>query len=356
MQDNPRDMMERKGVVSSRGSKRTERKRFQVGYRVAVVHTPTAEEQAIFHDCLSALVQITYMASLPEEDRLKVLQEADVIVGTNFSAKEVRLEEISNISKASFIQLIFAGADVVPFAQLHEGITVACNVGAFAEPLAEHVLAMALALAKSLKQKHDLLSRGIFEQKTLNRSLRRGICGIIGLGENGKQIGKVMKAMGMKVYGINRSGKTDMRVDFIGTRDGLKGVLEASDLVVLSTPLTRETRDLIGERELKWMKKDAILINVARGNVVNQGALYRHLKAHPDFRAGIDTWWSEPSTQGVFTVEYPFFELQNFIGSPHVADHVPGMMPKATRLALKNVKAYLFGGKVRGIVNGNDYI
>jgi len=123
----------------------------------------------------------------------------------------------------------------------------------------------------------------------------------------------------------------------------------------VTTPLNRETRDLIGSRQLQWMKPDAVSISVGRGAVINQRALYEHLKANPDFRAGIDTWWSEPVSHGEFKVQYPFFELPNFIGSPHIADHVPGSMAHATRQGLANVKSFLLGKKLHGLVNPGDY-
>jgi phosphoglycerate dehydrogenase-like enzyme len=126
-------------------------------------------------------------------------------------------------------------------------------------------------------------------------------------------------------------------------------------VVVVTTPLNRDTRDLIGKNELAWMKEDAILINVGRGDVINQKALYDHLKSHPNFRAGIDTWWSEPADRGELALDFPFFELPNIIGSPHCADHVPQSMPGATRKALKNVKRFLLGNNIRGVLDRNDY-
>jgi len=103
------------------------------------------------------------------------------------------------------------------------------------------------------------------------------------------------------------------------------------------------------------MKEDAILINVGRGDVINQKALYDHLKSHPNFRAGIDTWWSEPAGRGELELDFPFFELPNIIGSPHCADHVPQSMPGATRKALENVKRFLLGNNIRGVLDRNDY-
>jgi phosphoglycerate dehydrogenase-like enzyme len=201
-----------------------------------------------------------------------------------------------------------------------------------------------------------LLREGRFDRSGFNRQLRDGICGIIGLGGNGRKIAEIMRAMGMKVYGINRSGKTEAPVDFMGTVTDMKKVLQAADVVVVTPPLTRETRNLLGKKELTWMKPDAILINVGRGDVINQQALYTHLESNPEFRAGIDTWWSEPTGKDAFNLDYPFFDLPNIIGSPHVADHVPRSMPYATRIALENVKNFLMGKEIGGVLNRNDYL
>jgi phosphoglycerate dehydrogenase-like enzyme len=136
----------------------------------------------------------------------------------------------------------------------------------------------------------------------------------------------------------------------------LKKVLPQSDVVVVTTPLNRETRDLIGHEQLGWMKADAILINVGRGEVINQQALYDHMKSHPTFRAGIDTWWSEPADRGRLELDFPIFELPNIIGSPHCADYIPGAIARATELALKNVRRYLLGKAIRGVLDRQDYL
>lgn len=324
--------------------------------RVVVTYQPDEEEREMYQKCLGDLAQVTSLENLRDRGWRKAMGEANVIISRSFSPEEIPQGDILCMTRATFIQLIFSGADNVPFALIPEQATVATNSGAFAEPIAEHVLAMTLSLAKSLCQKHDLLARGEFDQSGLNRQLNGQVCGIIGFGGNGKAVAKIMSAIGMRVYGINRSGITDGPVDFIGAVDDLKKVLEESDVVVLTLPLTRETMDVIGHKQLEWMKRDAILINVARGGVVNQKALYAHMRANPDFRVGIDTWWSEPSSHGVFTLQYPFFDLPNLIASPHIADHVPGMMSRATKRALENVRNYLLGKPVRGVVKRSDYV
>jgi phosphoglycerate dehydrogenase-like enzyme len=323
---------------------------------ILVTYEPGKEDKMIYHDTFKDLAEISYLPEASKRNRTRLLNAADIIIALSFSKKEIDPEEISLIQNACFIQLIYAGVDNIPFDLIPGNIILAGNVGAFAKPIAEHVLALTLALAKKLIAKNNLLQEGKFDRSGFNQEIGGGICGIIGFGGNGEEIAKTMQAMGMQIYGINRSGKTDTPIDFIGTVEDLRKVLELSHVVVVTTPLTRATRDLIGKNKLEWMRKDAILINVGRGDVINQRALYKHLKTHPDFRAGIDTWWSEPDPGEDFQPDYPFFDLPNIIGSPHIADHVPQSMPYATRRALENVKNYLLGNTIRGVANRDDYL
>ena len=324
--------------------------------RVVVTYGPGPDEKDIYEEILHDLADIDYLKDVPESDRIKRLKSADVLIALSFSHNEIKPAEISCLERVRFVQLIYAGADNVPFDRIPADLMVAGNVGAFARPIAEHVLALTLALAKQIISKNDQLKYGRFDRSGFNQKLRGGVCGIIGLGGNGREIARTMQAMGMKIYGINRSGTTHISVDFIGTPADLGLVLEASDVVVVTIPLTRETENLIGADELGLMKKNAILINVGRGPVINQKALYQQLKAIPEFRAGIDTWWYEPQKNEAFAQDYPFFELTNIIGSPHCADHVPGAIPYATRKALENVRNYLTGKELRGVINRADYL
>jgi phosphoglycerate dehydrogenase-like enzyme len=324
--------------------------------KILVTYKPDADEREIYRELLEELAEVYYLKDEPKTDRTKLFKTADIIIALSFAKKEIGPAEISLLQTVSFIQLIYAGADNIPFELIPPEIILASNAGAFARPIAEHVLALTLALAKKLVPKNKQLQEGLFDRAGFNQEIRGGACGIIGLGGNGKEIARTMKAMGMRVYGINRSGKTDIPVEFIGTVGDLQKVLQDSNVVVVTTPLTRETRGMIAEQELAWMKKDAILINVGRGDVIDQKALYAHLKTHPDFCAGIDTWWSEPADKEAFKQDFPFFELPNIIGSPHIADHVPHSMPYATRCALENVRNFLMGNRLRGLLNREDYL
>jgi glycerate dehydrogenase len=231
---------------------------------------------------------------------------------------------------------------------------IASNAGAYAEPIAEHAVAMALALAKHLPQRHAGLARGAFDQFIPNRRIAGSAVGVVGYGGIGKATARLFRAFGARILAINSSGRTDDPVEFCGTLDDLHHVLGASDIVVLSIPLTARTRGLIGAAELAAMRRDAILVNVARGAIVDEGALYEHLRSTHEFSAAIDTWWDEPSG-GAFHVDEPFFELPNLLGSPHNSGIVPGIEVVATRRAAENIARFLRGERVHGVVDPADY-
>lgn len=327
-----------------------------MSFLTAVTFTPDKKEMLILQSVLDGTSEICCLHGLDVAERAELLARADVILARSFARAEIEPAEAAGLESAKLVQLIFAGVNSVPFDQLPDGVRVSGNAGAFAGPLAEHVLGMIFCLAKAIIPGHQGLARGCFNSSVFSRELSGGTCGIIGMGGNGAAISRLVKKVGMRVFGVNRSGTSTVDLDFIGTLADMDKVLGSSDVVVLTVPLTQATVNMIGHRELKLMKPDAILINVARGKVVDQGALYEHLQATPSFGAGIDTWWSEPGDPDGFKLDYPFFDLPNLIGSPHKADHVPDMMQIAMKMAAENVRDFLKGKSIRGEVNRADYM
>src|SRR6202048_2564970 len=205
------------------------------------------------------------------------------------------------IRNARLLQFTAAGVDWVPTRDLPRELPVAANKGGGAEPMSEHIVALALAAAKRLFIEHANLKRGEFNQGSANRLLRGGVCGILGFGNVGVATARLMRAFGVKIHAIKRRGASDEATDWIATGDLLDEMLRVADVLVISAALTTATEGLIGARELDLMKENAILINVARGEIIDEGALYAHLVAHPHFFAGIDAWWVEPVRHGRFT-------------------------------------------------------
>jgi phosphoglycerate dehydrogenase-like enzyme len=235
---------------------------------------------------LSEISSVAHLEDVSAGRRGADLALADVLLASEPGA-ELRAEEWPLLARARLLQLISAGVEHVPFARLPQDLLVAGNAGGYAEPMAEHVLAMILALAKRLCQQQRELQRGVFDQETLNRELRGRTCAILGLGGVGRATVPLVRALGMRVLAVNRRGTSAEQVDFVGTLADLETVLRGADVVVVSLPLTQDTRGLLGARELAWLRPDAILVNVARGPIIEEEALYRHLLDHPQCMAGL---------------------------------------------------------------------
>jgi phosphoglycerate dehydrogenase-like enzyme len=297
---------------------------------------------------------IAFLRRFPKGERMEVLSRAEILISWNLR-REVPSGALQQAHALRFIQLLSAGADDVDFAAVPEQAVLASNVGAYAVPMAEHVMAMALGLAKRLTQQDSALASGRFDPNALSRTLNGAVCGILGLGGVGKATARLMQAFGATVYAVNSTGRTTEPVEFIGTLADLDEVLAAVDVLVVALPLTKATRGLLGPREFGLMKRDAMLVNVARAAIIDERALYEHLRANPEFLAAIDAWWDEPAGDGGFQTSYPFFELPNIIGSPHNSGMVPGIRQFAARRGAQNVLRWMRDEPVLGVVRREDY-
>ena len=296
-----------------------------------------------------------FLAAAGESQRASLLESADVVLTMNVR-REIKPEEISLLKRAQLLQSTLAGADGIPFDKLDGKITVCSNSGAYSDPIAEHAIGMMLALARNFLPLHNALSKGVFEQKVPHKMLGGAKLGIVGYGGIGRRAAEIARGFGMKILAINRSGKTNDPVEFAGTLDNLDHVLQDSDFLLLSVSLNNRTRSLIGDRELKKMKPDAVLVNVARGDLVDEKSLYDHLKSNPEFKAGIEAWWIEPFNHPKFEIHYPFFELDNVLGSPHNSFLTKGIYLKALDLALDNVLRFARNEPLRNVQRREDYI
>jgi phosphoglycerate dehydrogenase-like enzyme len=309
---------------------------------VTVTFAVRPQERAVIADALGETAQPVYLADLDDAGRMHALRHAAALLARD-TGKDLRPGEAQHIESARLVQFLTAGIDFVPLNSLPAGVPVAGNGGAYAEPMAEHALAMILAAAKRLLIEHTALTRGEFNQFTPNRTLTGKVCGILGFGGIGVATARLVRAFGMRVHAINRSGRSEEPTDWIGPVSELDTMLRAANVLIVSTPLTPATKDLIGARELGLMKPDAILVNLARGEVIQEAPLFAHLQAHPAFSACIDAWWIEPVRHGTFRVDHPFLTLPNVIGSPHNSASVPGMTEAALRRALANIRRALAG-------------
>ncbi len=317
---------------------------------------PSPKQLHLAREILKPHGEFSVLPCLQGDARRNALEEASVLLCKSFAPGEITPPEVLSLSRLELVQLLFAGADNVPFARIPPHVTVASNAGGFAEPLAEHVLALALALGKKLFPLHNRMKEGFFDSSEESLFFSGKTCGIIGYGGNGRAMGRLFKALGMRVEGVNRRGEPESICDTMGTLEDLSRMLPSWDLVLLTLPLTKQTRHIIDAEALERMKNNAIFINVGRGALVDQKALYHHMKKHPEFLVGIDTWWSEPAHHGAFHLEYPLLDLPNLLASPHRADHVREMNLHPLQKALENIAAHLRKEPLRGVLRREEYL
>ncbi len=285
--------------------------------------------------------EAVYLDDLDDAAKLAAIKTA----GAVFASHTKQLPDLGRgISpNCRLLQFYSAGVDFLPLKHLPDALPIAGNGGAFAEPMAEHGLAMALAAGKRLAIEHDKMRAGEFNQFVRNRMFLGGVAGVVGFGGIGVAMAKLFKGVGMSVHAINRRGATDEDVDWIGGPDDLDPLLEASDVVVLSLPLSQASEGLFDAARLAKMKPDAILVNLARGEIIDEDALYAHLQANPAFTACIDAWWVEPVRHGKFEMKHPFLDLPNVIASPHNSASVGVWRENVVRRAVANCARALQG-------------
>lgn len=296
-----------------------------------------------------ALAQVRFLAEIDAPERTVALAAADVL----FSLRpQIEIGEDWPSQPAwKFVQFMSSGVDHIDLNKFSSSALLANNAGGFSEPMAEHILAMALALSKKLLYNHHRIQQGVFDQLSDTGTLRGKVAAILGFGGIGQATADLMRLLGMRIHAVNRSGRTDYPADFVGTLDQLETVLRSADVVVICLPLLPGTVGLIGARELGWLKPDAMLINVARGEIVDQKALYEFLVANPQASAGIDAWWVEPFRHGEFRMDFPFLDLPNVLGSPHNSPRAPGAGQVSAARACDNIARYLRGERPHGLLD-----
>jgi len=264
---------------------------------------------------------------------------------------KVNFEQMKNLR---LVQTLSAGVDTIDFEKIPREILVCGNVGAFSEQIAEHVFGMILCLARNIVLREEDLKRSVFNQSQ-GIFLKGKTIGIIGTGGIGQAVARLAKAFGMVTLGINSSGRN---AEFFDRTDGIGGLnrlLSQSDMIVIATPLTVNTENLINDSNIGLTKVNCILINVGRGPIVNEKTLYDHLRSNPSFKAGFDVWWKYPTPGKPFAQDFPFLDLPNFLGSPHNADAVPESHDLAIGNAVRNIERYLKREPLKGLTKKEEY-
>lgn len=322
--------------------------------RVLFVSPMDAERRAAVARKSTGVFEPVILEGLPANARDDAWSTADVVVCMGFP-RELPPDLRMRARKLRMIQALVAGVDHLPFDRFPPTAIVCSNAGAYNIPVAEHAMALLLAAAKEIPARTEEIRRGNFDQSVTNKPLAGSTALILGLGGIGAEIARRCKAFDMHVVGITRSGRSSGVADMVGTLEDLPRYLPQADFVFLALPLTRTTDGLVDRRFLTRMKDDAILVNIARGKLIVEDDLFEHLKAHPKFRAALDTWWTYPDTKEGRPFHRPYHDLPNVVMTPHIAPMVPGQRERAMEAALDNVIRFFQGETPENIVDPSDY-
>jgi phosphoglycerate dehydrogenase-like enzyme/ribonuclease HI len=278
----------------------------------------------------------------------KYLKEIEVAIGGTFTKKD-----LEQAKKLKLIQIPFAGVDKLDFSlyKNYPNIFI-CNIHANKNAVAEHAFALILALAKNVVINDRDLRVGKwhgFSTKETTVQLQGKSLGIVGLGSIGWEIAKIGHALGMKVFALKRKiEEKDLKkkdiLEFLGEKKDLEKVIKESDFIVVAVPLTKETSGFIGEKELKLMK-GKYLINISRGTVIDEEALFESLKEHHLAGAAIDTWYQYPSSEQkeVLPSKYDFQKFYNVVMSPHTAGYTDRALEENIESVFENIVKIYYG-------------
>ncbi len=286
---------------------------------------------------------------LADADR-PVYAAAEAVVGVAFNAG------LPVPAGLRLFQVPGAGYDLVEIGSLPAGAAL-CNVFEHEHAIAEYVMTALLLRTVEIPRADADLRQGKWTfwagvGDAAHGELRGRTIGLLGYGHIGKEVAARARAFGMKVHACNRSPAT--AVDRAWGLDGLHDFMGSADFIVSSLPFLPDTAGLVGAAALAAMRPDGVLLNVGRGGVVDEAALYAALKERRIGGAVIDTWYRYPAGPGEIArpAGLPFHELDNIVMTPHMSGWTRGTISRRQAMMADNVNRLARGDALRNVVKG----
>mgnify|MGYP006286373891 CR=1 FL=1 len=274
----------------------------------------------------------------------KVLDEVEVVAGL------MPLDLIARAPKLRWFQQWGAGASwLLRYPKIATSDIIITNTsGIHAIPISEHIFAMLLAFARGLHKTMPAQQRHAWmAPHNILFELPGKTMVLVGVGAIGARTAQIAQAMGMHVIGVRRDPSQDVvGVDRMVGSEELQAVLPEADVVVLTVPLTSETRGMLGAQELKLMSTSAYLINIGRGGTVDEDALVRALREGQIAGAGLDVFETEPLPE-----DSPLWGMENVIITAHYAGSTPHYTERVMEIFLDNLRRYLKDEPMRNVVD-----
>lgn len=282
--------------------------------------------------------KIELMPSQNKQHLRQIIPDAEILV--SFSLDK---ETFLSAKRLRWIHAAYVGIDNLLFPELLKSkVLVTSSRGIHGDTVSDHIMAMILAFAKGLVPSWNCKRKRKWCQVDVMRERfepQEKLLGIVGFGTIGETLARKAKAFGMKVMATKnrvKRGEKIKYVDRLFSRDKFREFLCTADFVVLTVPLTKETHHMIGPKELNCMKDTAILINVARGGVVDEKALIRALQEKRIAGAGMDVFEEEP-----LNPKSKLWDLENVIITPHIAGSRRDYFKKVGEIFRINLNRYV---------------
>lgn len=306
--------------------------------KIAIIEPLGIDEKAVEklkQDFLPENIELVYYNSAPQDDeeKIKRSEDADIVMLANMPLRKNVLEKCS---KLKMISVAFTGVDHIDMDYCKANDIMVCNCSGYAnEAVCELVFGMVVDLYRNIFAADEAVRTG----KTKVGLSRFELCGkkfgIIGAGAIGLKVANVAKAFGCDVYVYSRTPKDIDGIKFVSLDD----LLSNCDVVSVHVPLTKQTKDLINAENITKMKSTSLLINTARGPVVNAKALADALKNNIIAGAGVDVFDNEPP----IAMDNPLLNAPNVVLTPHIGFATKEAMEKRAVIAFTNINKYLMG-------------
>jgi phosphoglycerate dehydrogenase-like enzyme len=278
--------------------------------------------------------------------------DADILVSNHWRA------EYPPAPKLRLVQSVATGIELIDLAALPRGVAV-CNAFGHETAIAEYVLMTMLVWSHRLREiESEFRGRSSWRASWVQSGPPHGeilgsTVGIVGLGRVGCEVARRAAAFGCNVLAANRSARPAQDgVARVYPLTELDSLLPVCDFVVLSTALGPETERLIDARRLALMKRSSFLVNIARGAVVDEGALYAALRDRRIAGAAVDVWWQYPSPADPERrpSRLAFHELSNVIMTPHCSGWTEGMVRRRWSEVAENLNRFVRGEPLANVV------
>lgn len=263
-------------------------------------------------------------------------KDADILVLANMPLKE---EVLKGCPKVKMISVAFTGVDHIPMQYCKENnITVSNCAGYSTTAVSELVFGLLLDVYRNISTCNSVARKSGTKDGLVGNEIKGKKFGIVGTGAIGLQTAKIAQAFGCEVYAYSRTVKDIDGITYLS----LDELLSTCDIVSLHVPLNDSTKGLINADNIKLMKKNAVLINTARGPVVDSAALADALNSGAIAGAGIDVFENEPPV----AEDHPLFKTPRTVVTPHVAFATKEALETRADMVFENITAYLNGSPI----------